>query len=933
MASPSAFSEMFFDNDETFWEGIYNVGFFHYNLKTNRAVPYYLHKDSTSARNSVYVIKQDSTNRELLWLATEDGIFSFNKKTKELKRNFRDTNPLDSSAADLNVTKMDLINRDTIWFSVPGRGFGSYNLRTGFYTMYPWINKKEKNATPIDILTMQRKSKNEYYIATEHNLPGIFNTYTHHYDFTALSTQHLPAVLLSHFLVDSSGNFWCVLYNRLFMAHSTRKRFATIGIGDNNEKNKNENAFKNIVWDGKRKYYYAAFERSNRIFVLNSDLNIIKFMPVIPGKNDPAQTKIYDLGMDKQNRLWVCGTSLYVYDGTSQRVVQSNKIYPKLLFHGQQFQNLVFRGNYLYLQPSSPEYRAIYRINLRKMDYDSIPLPDEMVRDNVNTYQSGSRVDFLMMDKEAQNAYMGYLRKSYAGDIDGIIQFNLETRKARRVTHAISIDPSNSTHRFGYALDDSDHIWAQCVSQGILVFEPGNFKVIKEINTVPETSTGQMCNLDGLGLMCRLYSDGVLLYDYKNNKEFHLTVSDGLLSNLNSGLAWVNNYLFVGISNYLQYIPLASVIGNRNTNSKCYLSSIQLFNQLYQTDTLPQYLHVLNLAHDKNFITLTFSSTEFERPERLEYRYKLEGVDNAWVYVTYLNRTISYNDLAPGDYTFRACIKNADGKWSDDNVNLTISIIPAWWQTNWFKMALILAVCSIVYWFLRGRIKGVRKQEQVKVKFEKKLLELEAKALRAQMNPHFIFNCMNSIKSLIQKEEQEKAVIYLTTFSKLIRTIFQNSDKREISLYDELETCRLYTQLESMRFGNKFSYNFNVDETIDLKSIMVPALIVQPFIENAIWHGIMPKEDGGIVMVTVEKSNNAISCVINDNGIGRAMSMQNKFKGELSTHQSQGVHLTQARLDLDNALNERNAHMEIIDEKDEYCGVSGTTVILTFEEY
>src|SRR4029078_8153780 len=184
MASPSAFSEMFFDNDDTFWEGIYNVGFFHYNLKTKRAVPYYLHKDSTSARTSVYVIKQDSTNSELLWLATEDGIFSFNKKTKELKRNFRDTNPLDSSAADLNVTKMDLINRDTIWFSVPGRGFGSYNLRTGFYTMYPWINKKEKNATPIDILTMQRKSKNEYYIATEHNLPGIFNTYTHHYDFT-----------------------------------------------------------------------------------------------------------------------------------------------------------------------------------------------------------------------------------------------------------------------------------------------------------------------------------------------------------------------------------------------------------------------------------------------------------------------------------------------------------------------------------------------------------------------------------------------------------------------------------------------------------------------------------------------------------------------------------------------------------------------------
>ena len=117
---------------------------------------------------------------------------------------------------------------------------------------------------------------------------------------------------------------------------------------------------------------------------------------------------------------------------------------------------------------------------------------------------------------------------------------------------------------------------------------------------------------------------------------------------------------------------------------------------------------------------------------------------------------------------------------------------------------------------------AVRKQERSKAKHEKELFELEAKALRAQMNPHFIFNCINSIKSLIQKNENEKATEYLTTFSKLIRTIFQNSDKREITLFDEIETCRLHTQLESMRFGNKLSYVFNVDETLDLKSIMVP---------------------------------------------------------------------------------------------------------------
>jgi len=136
-----------------------------------------------------------------------------------------------------------------------------------------------------------------------------------------------------------------------------------------------------------------------------------------------------------------------------------------------------------------------------------------------------------------------------------------------------------------------------------------------------------------------------------------------------------------------------------------------------------------------------------------------------------------------------------------------------------------------------------------------------------------------------------------------------------------------------MRFGKKFSYYFNVDETIDLKSLLVPALIVQPFIENAIWHGIMPKEEGGTLTVAITKKEDAISCIIDDDGIGREMSKQNKFKGEPSTHQSKGVHLTQSRLDLDNVLNKRNAFVETTDKKNAEGKSSGTVVVLTFKEY
>ena len=157
--------------------------------------------------------------------------------------------------------------------------------------------------------------------------------------------------------------------------------------------------------------------------------------------------------------------------------------------------------------------------------------------------------------------------------------------------------------------------------------------------------------------------------------------------------------------------------------------------------------------------------------------------------------------------------------------------------------------------------------------------------------------------------------------------MFNNADKKEISLYDELETCKLYLQLEAMRFDAKFSYAVNVDENIDLKSVQVPALIIQPFIENAVWHGIIPKGTGGNVSLNVSKTNGAVEISIDDDGIGREASRQNKPTSGIG-HQSKGVNLTQSRLELDNLLQQRNATLEIIDKKDENGSSKGTRVII-----
>jgi hypothetical protein len=339
----------------------------------------------------------------------------------------------------------------------------------------------------------------------------------------------------------------------------------------------------------------------------------------------------------------------------------------------------------------------------------------------------------------------------------------------------------------------------------------------------------------------------------------------------------------------------------------------------------------INLEHFQNTLHFSFSGTHFFPPEQIEYAYRLSGVDREWKYTNSPNSNITYSNLSPGKYTFGLKAQIPGGNWQAEPVEYTIAIEPAFWQTSWFKFLCILIAAVFILYLVGRRIQSIRESEQRRVGQERKLLELEAKALRAQMNPHFIFNSLNSIKSLINKNENEKAAEYLTTFSKLIRTLFQNSDNREISLYEELETCKLYAQIEKMRFGEKVDFIFDIDQQLDLKDIKVPALILQPFIENAIWHGLVPKENGGIVMVSAKETDGAIECVIDDDGLGRELSKQYKAQHE-ATHQSKGISLTRSRLELDKLLNDREDTIHILDKKDKDGKPEGTTVIITFKE-
>lgn len=219
---------------------------------------------------------------------------------------------------------------------------------------------------------------------------------------------------------------------------------------------------------------------------------------------------------------------------------------------------------------------------------------------------------------------------------------------------------------------------------------------------------------------------------------------------------------------------------------------------------------------------------------------------------------------------------------------------------------------------------------QKQTEFQRQAIELEMQALRAQMNPHFIFNCLSSINRFILKNEAKTASGYLTRFSRLMRMVLQNSQKKSITLEDELQMLRLYLEMERLRFKNAFDYSINFLNEIDSDNIFIPPLILQPFCENAIWHGLMHKGEQGLMIIELKMENEVLLCTITDNGIGRQKAEALKSK-TVEKEKSMGLKITTERLALLNKEKNMQTVFDIEDLKDEDGNAAGTKVALRIQ--
>ncbi len=324
-------------------------------------------------------------------------------------------------------------------------------------------------------------------------------------------------------------------------------------------------------------------------------------------------------------------------------------------------------------------------------------------------------------------------------------------------------------------------------------------------------------------------------------------------------------------------------------------------------------------SYDKNNFHIIPSIVSFKDLQKKEYLYKLIGYDKNWHYSNISE--IHYTNLDHGTYTLIIYGLNNDKLKSNKAASIVFIIRKPFWLTWWFISLEIILVYTLFHCFFKLWKTKIEKKEQEKTMTNKKIAEFKMTALRAQMNPHFIFNAIGSIQHYILKNEVKQSYNYLSTFSMLIRNILNNSRTEYISISQEINTLRLYIELEQIRFKIPFKFILEIDDELDMETD-IPTMLIQPYIENSIWHGLMPKENQGTLELLFKKQNDFLIVLIRDNGVGRNISKKD------TKHISHGMSITEQRIEILASTNQKKFTTTITDLIDEQGAPLGTEVKL-----
>lgn len=865
---------LFLDSSGRFWVGVNEGGLHYYDHENDSFVR--LEEVTRDGSTSVINILED--DKKNLWVATWGGglkkvqvIESDENDVIGLRLNTFRHDPQDPSSISNNfIWSLEQDKSGNLWI---GTYDGLNMFDTGSKRFYRYYHDP-KNANTISsdkISAIKLDRSGVLWIGTfrggiDRIVPGLAQF--EHFLYNPFDPRSLIDKEVTALLQDDEDNIWVGTVSGItrIVKNDDTYRYYRFQFEEINPKNKLDNYITALAEDRNGNIWVGTH---NGLNCIKEDGTVAHYdLPILPDENEQGNI-ITSLLVDKKGWLWV-GTithGLNLFDNKT-------KIFTS--FRHDPDDSTSLTTNYvvsLFEDRQGTIWVGTYSgLNKLTLLSPSAGQPQVSFQRFLPTtsgrFQTNDNV-FSIYEDSRNNLWIG--------TNTGLIRYNKDTRALTKFDESTGL-PNNVI--CGILEDNDKNLWVS------------TFKGLFKLNT-HDNSVNNYYTLHGL--QGNIFTPGAY---YKND--------DGKM--MFGGINGFNAFFPENITRFEQPPPVV-------------ITSFKVFDDELKFDKRISDVEEIRLTYEQNFFTITFAALDYRLPERNQFYYYLEGFDRDWVYNETKNYA-SYTNLDPGEYVFHVRGSNSNGVWNNDGASVRLIISPPWWQTWWMKS--LTGITSMVLLFVV--IFLIQRNEKRKTEFNKKISELKLQALRAQMNPHFIFNTINSIQYFISCNDQESAFLYLSKFSKLMRQTLDNSAKSRISVQRELEALQLYMDLQKLRFENKFEYKIDIDPQIDIHNYEIPTMLIQPYIENAINHGISKKKSKGHINVILQKENSNLNCIIEDDGIGINKSLA--MKKNNSDHTSSGMRLTRERLGIINAGKLDDIYISVIDRNEEDHKMNGTKVTI-----
>jgi len=592
------------------------------------------------------------------------------------------------------------------------------------------------------------------------------------------------------------------------------------------------------------------------------------------------------------------------------------------IFVGGVISNVLLRGNYYKRRVKDLTFRSVVGLSnfVKKEDSIYVGITNNIVK--VNLAEPDSFELIAKQSFRASKLFVNHKGELLVGNVFGLwylrngVIVPYDTTKQLYSSRVIDIAEINGkqlmigTRGKGLLIESGDSLVQITEDEGLV--SNNVRRILVDGNNVWIASN------KGISII-RFISYAPLRFTVNN-----LNASDGLLSNEVNELISYGSYVVAGTNAGASFLSKRAFIGKQSEPLPFYISSINLGDQLSKEEDL------LRVNNSQRRLQVRYEALSYSNVGKLNYRYRLSGFDSTWFYTN--NLELQFNPLPYGFYRLEIQAKREFDRWDDKvaTISLLIQCKAPFWKTPLFWIAVALLIILGVFLYYRKREKEINKRQQEKEQLQQRISETEQLALKSQMNPHFIFNSLNSIQQYVIDRDVKGANSFISGFSKLMRQTLDFSSKEKVALTEEIGYLQNYLELERVRMESKFDFTIIIETISPVTELRIPPLLLQPYVENALRHGVryLKDESGHIALSFIEKDG-VLDCIIEDNGIGREKAGKLKAVNPIE-YQSKGMSLTAERVELLNRNADRKIVISITDLTDANGAACGTRVSVKF---